>query len=54
MKPLPAPAVPGDTEAERFDNAVRNMFSISKEAVLKQEEKEKRARDKKWAAKKPH
>lgn len=26
MKPLPAPEVPGKTEAERMDNAVRKMF----------------------------
>ena len=29
MKPLPAPNVPGNTEAERFDNAVRKMFSVA-------------------------
>jgi len=26
MKRLPAPNVPGNTDAERFDNAVRKMF----------------------------
>ena len=30
MKPSPAPNVPGNTEAERFDNAVRKMFTVSK------------------------
>jgi hypothetical protein len=30
MKPLPAPDVPGNTEAERMDNAVRRIFSVSK------------------------
>ena len=35
MKPLPAPNVPGNTEAERFDNAVRKIFSVSKEELLK-------------------
>ena len=30
MKPLPAPPVPGKTEAERFDNAVRKTFTVSK------------------------
>ncbi len=35
MKPLPAPTVPGNTEAERFDNAVRRIFSVSKEELLK-------------------
>lgn len=54
MKPLPAPHVPGDTEAERMDNAVRKMFTVSKEAVLKHEAKEKREREKKREAKKPH
>src|SRR5713101_6209006 len=35
MKPAPAPVVPGNTEAERFDNAVRKMFTVSKEDYLK-------------------
>ncbi|MGO9262604.1 MAG: hypothetical protein ACLQU1_40930 [Bryobacteraceae bacterium] len=47
MKPSPPPYVPGDTEAERFDNAVRKMFSVSKEDLLKEEAKLKRARVKK-------
>jgi hypothetical protein len=47
MKPLPAPNVPGNTEAERFDNAVRKMFSVSKEELLKREAKWKRARTRK-------
>ena len=38
MKPQPAPYVPGDTDAERMDNAVRKMFSVSKAEVLKREE----------------
>jgi hypothetical protein len=54
MKPLPAPDVPGNSEAERMDAAVRKMFSVSKEAVLKQEAKEKRERENKRAAKKTH
>jgi hypothetical protein len=37
MKPLPAPHVAGNTEAERFDNAVRKMFRTSKEELLKRE-----------------
>jgi len=52
MKPLPAPNVPGSTEAERFDNAVRQIFSVSKKDLLKAEAKWKRARAKKKAAKK--
>jgi len=54
VKPLPAPPVPGITEAERMDSAVRQMFTVSKEALLKEEQKEKRQREKKRAAKKPH
>lgn len=30
-----APDVPGSTEAERFDNAVRKLFTVSKEDSLK-------------------
>lgn len=52
MKPLPAPNVPGGTEAERFDNAVRKMFSVSKEDLQKQEEKWKRTQARKKQAKK--
>ncbi len=48
----PAPNVPGNTEAERFDNAVRKMFTVSKENVLKEEEKWRRARARKKQAKK--
>ena len=52
MKPAPAPNVPGDTEAERFDNAVRKMFTVSKADLLKAEAKWKRARARKKRAKK--
>jgi hypothetical protein len=54
MKPAPAPDVPGNTEQERFNNAVRKMFTVSKVAVLRQEAKqlaEKRRR--RATAKKP-
>ena len=54
MKPSPAPHVPGNTEAERFDNAVRKMLSISKEEILKAEAKWKREHERKKRAKKPH
>jgi len=37
MKPAPPPNVPGNTEAERFDNALRKVFSVPKEAYLKEE-----------------
>jgi hypothetical protein len=42
MKPLPAPNVPGKTEYERFDNALRQVLSVSKEDLLKMEAREKR------------
>jgi hypothetical protein len=44
MKPLPAPNVPGKTEFERFDNAVRQVLTVSKDELLK--------REKKWTKKK--
>jgi hypothetical protein len=52
MKPLPAPHVPGDTEAERMSNAVRRMFSVSKEELQKREAKWKRSQARKKRAKK--
>jgi hypothetical protein len=39
LKPLPAPNVPGNTEFERFDNAVRKVLSVSKQELLKREER---------------
>jgi hypothetical protein len=41
MKPLPAPAVPGKTDFQRFDNAVRQVLTVSKTELLKREEREK-------------
>jgi hypothetical protein len=52
MKPLPAPHVPGKTEFERFDNAVRQVLSVSKEELLKREAREKKTRERKRRAKK--
>lgn len=49
MKPLPTPFIPGNTEAERFDNAVRKIFTVSKTDVLKEEAKWKAAKRKKRA-----
>jgi hypothetical protein len=49
MKPLPAPTVPGDTEAARMDNAVRMLFKASKTEYVKPEREPKKKR-----AKKPH
>jgi hypothetical protein len=47
MKPLPAPNVPGRTESERFDNALRHVFTVSKDDLLKRETQDKRARKRK-------
>jgi len=44
MKPLPPPEVPGNTDAERFSNAVRMILTVSKEDLLKAEAKWKRQR----------
>ena len=52
MKPLPAPHVRGDTDAERFSNALRATLTVSKEEILKREAKWKRARTRKKRAKK--
>jgi hypothetical protein len=40
MKPLPTPHVPGKTEFERFDNAMRQVLTVSKEELLKREQRE--------------
>jgi len=53
MKPLPPPSVPGNTDWERFDNAVTMLLNVPKQAFLKQEKKLKRRREKKRAAQKP-
>ena len=53
MKPLPPPPVPGNTEWERFDNAVGMLLNTPKAAFQKQETRLKRRREKKRAAKKP-
>ena len=54
MKPQPPPHVPGNTDSERFDNAVRKMFSVSKEDVLREEARQKVANRKKRAKSKKH
>jgi len=46
-KPAPPPPVPGNPEWERFDNAVGKLLSVPKEALLKEEAKLKRQREKK-------
>jgi hypothetical protein len=52
MKPLPAPNVPGNTEAERMSNALRMVLRVSKADLLTREAKLKRASEKKRTAKK--
>ncbi len=51
MKPLPAPNVPGKTEAERMSNALRMVLTVSKKDLLKKEAREKRTRQKKRSKK---
>jgi hypothetical protein len=40
------------TPFERFDNAVSKLFSVPKDAFLREQAKLKRRREKKWSAKK--
>jgi len=47
MKPLPPPEVQGRTPAERMDNALRAILKVPKEAILREEAKEKRKRERK-------
>ncbi|HEY6352492.1 MAG TPA: hypothetical protein VI636_24095 [Candidatus Angelobacter sp.] len=54
MKPLPPPNVPGKTEFERFDNAVRQVLTVSKADLLKLEEKERRKKERKTKDKRSH
>ena len=49
MNIRPAPPVPGNTEAERFDNAVRKTFTVSKEEMQRQETDWQQAQGKKPA-----
>jgi len=51
MKPHAAPPVPGNTAAEKFDNAVRTMFSVSKEAFFEAEAEYQRTKPAKKRAK---
>ena len=53
MKPHPPPHIPGNTEAEKFDNAVRKMFSVSKADFQKEEAKYQRKKARKKTTKKP-
>jgi len=49
MKTLPAPDIPGNTDWERFDNALRKIIAVPKEAILKEDARWKRARARKRA-----
>jgi hypothetical protein len=51
-KPQPPPHVPGKTDAERSDNAVRKMFTVSKDDLAKAETKWKQAQVRKKRARK--
>jgi len=51
MKPRPAPYVPGNTDAERMDNAVRKFLTVSKADFLKAEASQKRQRARRKQAK---
>lgn len=53
MKALPpAPKVPGKTDFERFDNAVRQVFTVSKEDILQTEAGEEKAKGRRKRIKK--
>jgi hypothetical protein len=51
VKPAPAPNVPGDTDAQRLSNALRNVLTVPKKDLLKKEARLKRASEKKRAKK---
>jgi hypothetical protein len=52
--PEPADIPDGGTPAERLDLAFRKVLTVPKAALVKEETKEKRDREKKREAKKPH
>lgn len=47
MKPASSVPVPGETPWERLDSAVRTIFKVPKEALLKEEKRQKKVREKK-------
>jgi hypothetical protein len=49
MKPLPPPSVPGNTEAERFSNAVTKALTITKEEMQRREAEWQKTQSKKPA-----
>jgi hypothetical protein len=53
MKPIPAPEIAGNTPWERLDSAVRQIFTVSKETVIRADAKRKRAKARKLQKPKP-
>ena len=51
--PPPADLPEGGTPAERLDTAFRKVLTVAKEALLREEAKEKRQREKRRETKKP-
>jgi hypothetical protein len=51
MKRAPTPSLPEGTPWERLDHAFRTVLTVSKEALLKEEARLKRLRQKKRAKK---
>lgn len=47
MKPLAPPTVPGNTDWERFDNAVSMVLKVPKEVFLASEAKKRKAKARK-------
>ncbi len=52
MKTQPASAVPGDTDTQRFDNAGRRIFTVSKEEMQRREAEWKKIQGRKAQSKK--
>jgi hypothetical protein len=52
--PPPVSLPEGGTPAERLDVAFRKVLTVSKEALLKEEAREKLRREEKRSPKKPH
>jgi hypothetical protein len=45
MRPIPPPQVPGKTEFERFDNAVRQVLTVPKNELLKREQRDQEQKE---------
>jgi hypothetical protein len=52
MKTQLPPRVPGDTDTQRFDHAVRKLFTVSKEEMKRREAEWQRLQGKKTHSKK--